>query len=137
MEGFIQYHDLMPTLLHLLGEPVPDRSNGENFWPMVTGERSGGLREVVISAFGWYASVRTKDWNYHTAWTQPQRGQVRPPEIYDRRSDPDELVNVIDQHPEVARELQARLDEVLKDHAAAAGTIGETETPAAVPGVKW
>ena len=136
-EGFAQHQDLMPTLLHLLGEPVPERCNGENFWPLVTGERDGGLRDVVISAFGWYASVRTKDWNYHTAWTRPQRGQVRPSELYDRRTDLDELINVIDQHPEVARELQARLDDVLKDHAAATGTVGETETPAAVPGVKW
>jgi arylsulfatase A-like enzyme len=115
----------------------PRLSVGESFWPLVTGERSGGLRDVVIFAFGLYASVRTEEWNYHTAWAKPQRGQVRPPELYDRRSDPEELVNVIDQHPDVARELQALLDRVLKDHGATASTMGETETPAAVPGVKW
>lgn len=90
----------------------------------------------MISAFGWYASVRTREWNYHAAWAQPPRGKVRPPELYDRRSDPDELTNVIAQHPEAARELQARLDEILKDQATAE-VAGDTETPAAVPGVKW
>ena len=137
VDGFIQHQDLMPTLLYLLGQPVPERCNGENFWPLVTGEGSGGLRDVVISAFGLYASVRTEEWNYHTAWAKPQGGQVRPPELYDRRSDPEELVNVIDQHPDIARELQTLLGKVLKDHGATAGTMGETETPAAVPGVKW
>jgi arylsulfatase A-like enzyme len=137
VDGFIQHQDLMPTLLYLLGEPVPERCDGENFWPLVTGERSGGLRDVVISAFGLYASVRREEWNYHTAWAKPQRGQVRPPELYDRRSDPEELVNVVDQHPDIACELQSLLDRVLKDHGAIAGTMSETETPAAVPGVKW
>jgi arylsulfatase A-like enzyme len=136
VEGFVQHQDLMPTLLRLLEEPVPDRCTGEDFWPLVTGQRTGGLRDTVITAFGWYAGVRTRDWNYHAAWAPPTRGQARPPELYDRGADPEELANVIEQHSEVARELQARLDDALKGQdAAPAG--GETETPAAVPGVKW
>ena len=43
---------------------------------------------------------------------------------------------MIEQHPEVAQALQARLNELLEDQTAA-GAVGETETPAAVPGVKW
>ena len=39
VDGFTQHHDLMPSLLSLLGEPVPERCNGEDFWPLVTGER--------------------------------------------------------------------------------------------------
>jgi len=137
MDGFVQHQDLMPTLLHLLDQPVPKRCNGENFWSLVTGEKTGDLRDPIISAFGWYASVRTKDWCYQAPWAQFQGRAIRPPELYDRQSDPEELSNVIDQHPDVAQELQARLDEVLKDHEITAGTAGETETPAAVPGVKW
>jgi arylsulfatase A-like enzyme len=136
VEGFLQHQDLMPTLLHLLGEPVPERCNGENAWPLVTGERRGGLRDVVISAFGWYASVRTREWNYLTAWVQPLHGRVRPPELYDRRRDPEELTSRIDEYPEVARELQSKLDQVLTGPAGPS-TMRETETPAAVPGVKW
>lgn len=136
IDGFVQHHDLMPTLLNLLGESVPDRCNGENFWPLVTGDKTGGLRDAAISAFGWYASVRTNDWNYQAAWTPPP-GQITPPELYDRRTDPEELVNAIEQHPDAARELQARLDEALKDGSTTEGFVGETDTPAAVPGVKW
>jgi arylsulfatase A-like enzyme len=137
VEGFVQHQDLMPTLLHMLGEPVPESCDGESFWPAVTGEGRRAFPDVVISGFGAYASVRTKEWNYQSAWAKPHAGAMRPPELYDRRSDPDELVNVIDQQPDVARELQESLDRVLRDHPAAAGYVSETETPAAVPGVKW
>jgi hypothetical protein len=118
---------------------VPERCDGEDFWPLATGERSGGLRDVVMTAFGWYASVRTHDWNYQALWAEAPTpgGRVRPPELYDRRHDPEERVNVIDQRPEVARELHATLDESLAGQSAAAGTVGATETPAAVPGVRW
>jgi len=138
VEGFVQHHDLMPTLLRLLGEDVPSRCNGEDFWPLVTGERSGDLRDTIVSAFGSYASVRTRDWNYQTPWTEPVRrgAGMRPPELYDRRSDPEELTNVIDQYPEVAAELQAFLDEKLEGFDVSLAT-GAAETPAAVPGVEW
>lgn len=137
VEGFVQHQDLMPTLLHLLDEPVPERCNGKNFWPLVVSDDAGGLHDVVISAFGWYASIRTKDWNFHTAWSEPKPARARPPELYDRLNDPDELINVIDHHPKVAEELQAHLDKVLGHYHISGATVGDTETPAAVPGVKW
>lgn len=132
VDGIVQHQDLMPTLLHLLGEPVPERCDGMDAWPMVTEGAPG--RDFALSAFGWHASARTKEWNYQAAWAEPARGKVRPPELYDRRSDPDELQNVVEEHPEAARELQARIDEAIRGHQA---TVGETETPAAVPGIKW
>jgi len=46
---------------------MPKKFNGESFWPLVRDERNGGLRDIVTSAFGSYASVRTEQWNYHTA----------------------------------------------------------------------
>lgn len=137
VDGFVQHQDLMPTLLRLLGQPVPERCNGSDFWPLVAGERSGGLYYEVISAFGWHAAVRNKGWVYHCAWATPPRGKVRPPELYDRQQDPDELTNVIAAHPEVAQELRAKLDAVLDESHATIGSLGDTDTPAAVPGVKW
>jgi len=132
VDGLAQHQDLMPTLLRLLGEEVPGRCDGVDLWPMVTDGAPG--REFALSAFGWHASIRTREWNYQAAWAQPPHGRVRPPELYDRGADPDELQNVIAEHPEAAAELQARLDEVLAGHSA---SVGETETPAAVPGLKW
>ncbi|MCC6445672.1 MAG: sulfatase-like hydrolase/transferase [Armatimonadetes bacterium] len=51
VEGFVQHHDLMPTLLRLLDEPVPDRCNGGDFGPLIAGERPGGLSAWRPSTF--------------------------------------------------------------------------------------
>ncbi len=137
VEGFVQHQDLMPTLLHLLGQPIPGRCDGQNAWSLVTGERQGGLHDVIITGFGWYASVRTREWNYQAPWVTIAGGRVRAPELYDRHSDPQELVNVIDRHPEVAARLHGILEERVRDVAASIGTVGDIDMPAAVPGVKW
>jgi arylsulfatase A-like enzyme len=135
VDGFVQHQDLMPSLLSFLGEPVPERCNGEDFWPLVTGERRGGLRDTVVSGFGSYAAVRTADWVYHAPWAPITGGRIRAPELYDRRNDPEELVDVIDRHPEVAQQLKAYLDKLTAGFDSDAGQA--TDTPAAVPGVKW
>jgi arylsulfatase A-like enzyme len=137
VKGFVQHQDLMPTLLKLMGQPVPERCNGEDFWPLVTGERTGGLRDAVIGGFGRYASVRTADWNYQAAWFNRDAPNTRKPELYGRRSDPEELVNVIEKHPDVAKDLEARLAATLKDAAATSGVTDVGEAPAAIPGLKW
>lgn len=137
VDGFVQHQDLMPTLLTVLGQEIPDRCDGENAWPLVTGERRGDLRDVLISGFGWYASVRTREWNYQAPWAEMPDANTRPPELYKLEDDPQELTNVIDRYPDVAAKLQAILD----DHIAAKGMPGgpviDTDTPAAIPGLKW
>ncbi len=135
VDGLVQHQDLMPTLLGVLGAETPERCDGESFWPLVTGERTGGLRDVAISAFGAYAGVRTNDWNYQTPWAKEGPQSSSKPELYDRRTDPDELHDVAADHPEVVRELQGHLDEVLAGRPAS-GTVAITETPAAIPGLK-
>lgn len=137
VEGFVQHHDLMPTLLRWLEQPVPERCNGEDFWPLVTGKGSGGLRDMVVSGFGWYAAVRTKNWTYHAPWFKPKDQKVHPSELYDRNNDPAELVNVIDQYPDIAQELQAHLNVLVKDFRPLGTEWADSQTPAAVPGVKW
>jgi arylsulfatase A-like enzyme len=97
----------------------------------------GGLRSSVINGFGRYASVRTAEWNYQAAWFNRDAPHTRPPELYDRRNDPEELVNVIGKHPDVAKGLDARLSEALKDAAATSGVTDVGEAPAAIPGLKW
>jgi len=81
--------------------------------------------------------VRTKEWIYHTPWLRPKGAQMRPRELYDRQSDPEELVNVIEQHPQVARELQAHLDELLSKFDTSAHVLPQSHRPAAAPGVDW
>jgi hypothetical protein len=64
----------------------------------------------VVTAFGNYASVRTREWNYQTPWVKDNweamaenQRRLSPPELYDLKADPDELVNVVGAHSDVAR----------------------------------
>ena len=111
LRGFVQHQDIMPTALRLIGQPIPDRVNGDDFWPMVT-DAKPGLRDTVVSAFGWYASVRTAEWNLVTLWQDVDMPAGHTPrrELYHLTDDPDELTNVIDRHPAVVADLKARLD---------------------------
>ncbi len=137
VKGFVQHQDIMPTVLKLMKQEVPDRCNGEDFWPLVAGKRSGGLRDTAVSGFGRYASIRTAEWNYQAAWFNRDAPNTRKPELYDRRNDPEELVNVIERHPDAATALHGKLREAIKEAAATTGMTDVGEAPAAIPGVKW
>ena len=72
--ALVQNHDLMPTILALLGVPC-GWTEGENLWPLVTGEQAS-IRERIVT--GWAdggpsvnararVSVRDDRWNFCTA----------------------------------------------------------------------
>ena len=101
--GFVQHQDIMATALRLMGLPIPDRVLGDNIWPLITGKPSS--RETIVTAFGHYASVRTARWNCVTPWAElPTRHSPRH-DLYDLEDDPEELTNVVDDHPNVVKEL--------------------------------
>lgn len=105
--GFVQGHDLAPTLLSLLGvehEPL----DGGNFWDLVTGSPTA-WRNHVVTGWGRRASVRDDQHNVCLTYTT-EDGE---PEVYDLRSDPGEKVNVAADRPEVVAEAKARLEAVL------------------------
>lgn len=113
IKGFVQHQDIMPTILNLLGVPIPDRVQGEDLWPMVT-QGKASPRDTIITAFGHYASVRTAKWNYVAPWAKV--GATPRIELYDLASDPQELTNVIAKHPDVAREMDAWLKRYIQEH---------------------
>ena len=118
--------DVAPTILDLLGWAPPPEMQGESLRPALETEDVVllpvyGESHYPRAAFGW-ASLRTyatAEWKYVDA----PRG-----ELYDRRADPAELTNVIDQHPEVAAGLREELAELLAGmtrHAAAGVTLDD------------
>ncbi|NOY82135.1 MAG: sulfatase-like hydrolase/transferase [Kiritimatiellaeota bacterium] len=117
ISGFCQHQDIMPTVLSLMEEPVPDRVLGRNLWPQVRGDDSG-VPEVVVSGFGSCAAVRTREWNYVRTWVRSSNPNETPvEELYDLKADPAELINVVADHPRVARELAERLEAHIKAFA--------------------
>jgi arylsulfatase A-like enzyme len=126
--GFCQHQDIMPTVLSLMDEPIPDRVLGRNLWPQVqaavdagaavagvdqalqpdvgpakTGPKpSGDAPACIVSAFCFHASVRTADWNYIRPWIRPSADEVDQWRLYGIRSGTEELYDLRQDAEELA-----------------------------------
>ena len=103
--ALVQNHDLLPTVLHLLRLPGCELLDGDNVWPLVTGEKTE-LRSRIVIGWGPWASIRDSRWNCilnpATAGGQPK--------LYDLAKDPDEKINVADNHPGLVAECRRQLE---------------------------
>ncbi len=128
IEGFVQHHDILPTALGIMGLDAPERALGKNVWPMATGEEQPERDSIFI---GWsrYCSVRTREWNLIIPMWEEFLGDEEPVrELYDLQADPEELDNVIEEHPAVARELAELAQEYIERQAPlTTGTIQEPD----------
>jgi arylsulfatase A-like enzyme len=105
--------DVLPTLLDLLDISVPDTLHGQSLRPALHYDTPLHL-EAYIEAFlrvrsdprdrrvGW----RTAEWKYSYA---PQNPRL-PQELYHLSEDPRERQNLASHRPEVAADLQARIE---------------------------
>ena len=100
--------DLLPTVLDLMGVPVPQGVQGTSFTPAFHGKAMPATYSYAESLFpklnmGWaeLRGMRTNRWKYIRA---PK------PELYDLAQDPGETSNVIAGHAEEVRELEAQLN---------------------------
>ncbi len=126
VDAFVQGHDLVPTLLDLLGvahEPL----DGESAWPLVTGAREH-LRDHVVTGWGQRASVRDRDWNVCFDTTVADGA----PEAYDLRADPGEKRNLAAEARDAVALARRRVEAVLGGplpHAFPAGVSLPTVAP--------
>ena len=115
--ALVQNHDLMPTILSLLEIPC-GWIDGENLWPLVTGEKCT-IRERIIT--GWAdmsaagsgrgrASVRDDRWNFCTSVGYAD--EVGD-ELFDLSSDPEECHNVAGEHAGVVADCRAELEALI------------------------
>jgi len=114
VDGFVQSHDMMPTVLGLLGYPY--ETDGVDVWPLATGAKSSVRDHVVIGWADWAqgtargrASIRDGQWNYVVGVGY----EDEQPELYHVTEDPDEENNVIELHPHVVSMQRKRLEAVL------------------------
>jgi arylsulfatase A-like enzyme len=112
VSGFVQPADVLPTVLGRLNLKSPARVTGEDLWPYINGGATNN-REYVVSSFGYIAAVRTPEWNYSAVWNKEKFQGSYKPQLYDLKNDPNELKSVADQHPQVVKDLQAKLDEYI------------------------
>ncbi|MBZ0269123.1 sulfatase-like hydrolase/transferase, partial [bacterium] len=103
--------DIVPTVLDLLGEPVPEGLDGESLLPAIGRGRTRDRyayseTRLPTDLFGWamLSGVRGRRW----AWVRAPR-----PELYDLQADPAEARNLDGTRDELATSLDGRVQEVL------------------------
>lgn len=108
--------DLAPTLLDLAGLPSAAEAEGESLRPLLEGDREDGARRIYAFTESGYSqdyqrSITTERYKlvYVPDPGDQQVMQGRELELYDLHEDPGETKNLIDEQPEVARLLWARL----------------------------
>jgi arylsulfatase A-like enzyme/Flp pilus assembly protein TadD len=96
--------DVVPTVLDLLGQAVPDDLDGVSLCAPPPAEPRPVLIETIatMTLHGWapLVGVRREDYKYILAPT---------PELYDLRHDPGEIENLHEADPKIVRELSDRL----------------------------
>jgi arylsulfatase A-like enzyme len=139
-DALVQLWDIMPTVLDMAGAPVPDTVQGRSIAPLLRGE-TDHLRAHALSfpflVVGGYGGVRvtvtTDRWSYISSG-QPHldgipevdtylidglRKGLAPvddaaDELYDLTVDPRQQNNIVDAHPDVAKELRLVIQQELR-----------------------
>ena len=108
--------DIVPTILSLLGVPVPPQVQGADLSAYLSGGTPASEPRYLYSEswdpakFGCCPLRGVLHDNWHYIWSIN-------PELYDIQKDPGEAENVIGQHFKVSQELQDQLQIVLTDPA--------------------
>lgn len=98
--------DVMPTLLGLAGGAgSPDHStDGRDIWPVLAEGKPTPHEDVLINVEAFRGAVRKGDWKLVKIALLPGKT-----ELFNLADDPGETKNVADQHPDIVRDLEARL----------------------------
>lgn len=122
-DTFAQSCDIGPTVLDAFGISPTEGMHGKSVLPVVLGEAET-VRDFAVAghhknspnlAFGDSRSIRTKEWTYihwpdRSRELEPEGKLLRnAPELYQRDADLNEQDNVIEEHPEIAQELELKL----------------------------
>jgi arylsulfatase A-like enzyme len=100
-EALVQFHDVLPTMLEIMGMANNTTSmHGRSFLPVLHGD-SDTLRETIITGYNSAPDrcIRDRTWSY------VQRPAGEPDELYNLVEDPHERENLIDREPAEARRL--------------------------------
>ena len=120
VEQPVELIGLFPTLVELLGEPMPEGFEGRSWAPLLTGEVSAEeeLEPVAFADAGAYQrhlrSIQDQEWQL--VLRPPNRQREKPLiEIYHLPSDPLQLHDVAEEFPDVKNRLGRRLSNWVRE----------------------
>jgi len=112
IQAQVQSVDIVPTILHMLGIPIPNEVQGQSLLPMLLGKGGDDEERYAYSEtyypryrFGWseLKSLRNSQFKYIEA---PK------PELYDLIRDPRESRNILSSNPRIAERFKQKLTEI-------------------------
>jgi arylsulfatase A-like enzyme len=103
-----EYVDIYPTLCELAGLPLPEHLDGSSFASLFE-QPEQPVKEQIVSKYFDGVSLRTNRYLY-TEWLNKE-GETYARMLYDHQNDPDEKVNIAEEHENKAlvEELAAKL----------------------------
>lgn len=112
----VSHVDVLPTLLDLAGEPVPESIHGRSLVPALLdpAQRINDAVLVSFNRFGIYHRSNMEFWPIRCLVTDKHKLAVNlfdRDELYDLESDPHELSNTIDENPQ----REALLDRLISE----------------------
>jgi arylsulfatase len=118
--------DILPTVAHVCNVPLPKNPpDGINIWPLLSGQKAELEREALLYFDNWNLQcARLGRWKLHLArynsdaYSQAPAGgrfsfPLQNPELYDLENAPDESYDVAPEHPEVVKDIQARVERLM------------------------
>lgn len=100
IDTFVYDHDYFPTVFHLLGEPIPEQSEGKNLWDLVEGKKQKFYDYMTSILKTWVCVV---DDRYRLIC----RTTGKEPRLYDLKQDPTHAKDIADKHPEIVQRMFA------------------------------
>ena len=126
--ALISTMDFMPTILGQASAARPEKSmDGIDIWPILSGRKEAIERAPLLYFDGWNLQcARYGRWKLHVARyntppyvAAPPVGRVNlpltQPELYDMESDVDESYDTAAAHPEVVKDIRARMEQALAE----------------------
>jgi len=98
IEEFVYHHDIFATILSLAGIEPPEKVDGEDIWPLVTG-KGGPKRDYVTCGLEKYVWVRDNRYVYISETDGAN------PRLFDLEKDPCQFNDIAPDYPDVVKEM--------------------------------
>jgi arylsulfatase A-like enzyme len=112
------FWDILPTMADLVGQPVPEQSDGISILPTLLGEAEQPKHQYLYHEFiqagsrSYTArSLRAGDWKAVQSSKGKKKNSLQPIELYNLKDDLGETTNLSQKYPEILSKMERFMDE--------------------------